>query len=1801
MANWNLSVDLRGHGNDLAQALKSAAKNARSLGTAARTAKTEVRELGQASQAAARHIRTLGSAAQTAQRHINRLGDQANTTARRLNRYGDAARTANRNLTSLGDHSRTAGRDLARMSGQIDTAIRDLTRLAAAARTADARLNRVGGAGLTGIRRYREEAGRLSSAMRSMASLGAGLGLTLGLHEVIKEGNEYQQAMNAFGATTNATQMQMKRAAATAGQLGNDLQLPGATAADAAEAMVELAKAGFRTDQAISATRASLVLASAAQVNAADSAKYLGDMMDQFGMGADQAGKAADILAATANAASGDIIDIYYAMKYAGPVAHGLGVTMQEAAAGVGMLGKAGILGQTAGTTLRGMFANLASPTKQMKEGLSALGIEAWDAQGRFKGLRTVIDGLSKAQHEMTQQDFAAAVKKAFGKPAMSGAIALAHQGTASFDALMQAVDQTGAASQIAAAKGKGLAGAMLQLKTQARQTGLTIYQGMAPGLEFLTRGITSALSDATPKIEKFFDYLNSVGRLFGPDLAAAARREFGGIADAASGMADGFKDLGGEALANFLHVLINVGKAALDVLHNTVDAVEPVVGAFSDLSGQSSVASSAMNTVVYVLDLATSAVSALSKVLAPIGHVIAALVHAFGALPGPIQQFVIAAMLTSRIQPRMAALASTVSGRVTGAFRGLGEQMRVQQALAATAGMSLSRYGAALAVLQTRVPMIGRMGESFRTAAAAGSGFTGTLRGIGAASLTAGRALGSGLLGALGGPWGLAITAATVGLGYLATKQQQAAQAAAEHQQRISALSQALRESNGAVNDSVRAIVTENLMQTKIKTSLDGQQRLVDVARKAKIPMSQLVDAYTNQGTSLSKLQKELQGVTQAHKVWALDAETGIGSESWDVQGRAADDLRQSLGGLSGDFTKAAADAKSYNEGVKGASDGVSAYDRLKDAVGALADKTADADSRTRALKEALDLLSGGSVSLQAAQARVNEAITNANEAMKAGIDHADGWGKALIAANGTLDTTTKNGQSLFNTLNTIADGSANAAIAAYDFADSQGKSLPESLAAARGEMEKSRKAAIDLMGGYGLTAAQAAKVADSLGLIPGQVSILLQTQGVDSTLAELLAVQAQFQQMPKAKTIKVDALGEDAKKELEEIGYKIELIPGTREYKITASTKDARTQLDALVAKLSATPGSKTIRVDAATQKAIQELEAVKKKVAGTRGKTITINAPTAAARAQLEALGFKIQSTKGKTVVISVPTGTQQANVAALASAIASLHDKSVTIRTLEIREQRAVYSTVGRPTKGEGGVSKYADGGIVAHAADGLFVPGYAPRRDIVPAILSPGEGVLVPETVRKLGRATGLGEHGIIKALNAWGRYGSAMRFADGGVAGGVQRFASGGVSYTYTPTGTVRAIGDVQSAYSDAHQPIDKEDYDKAIRARANAVDTLRSAEARLAQVRRRRHTHAQLVAAETAVAKARRSLATATDRAKTAEARYKKQFSLSDWQRTLASTVSANASYEASLNRIAARGGADVIDQLRDMGAEGAAMVSALAKASNSQFNNIVANLRRLAPEAKATLADYTKQLKASTGLSQTFQNNLLKLASMGYGDLAAQLAGQGDETAMRIAASAVKDSKAAATANAAAKANAGLLDSDDLANALTVLGVLKGKSGAGIADILAAGIDWPTLKTLFPKIAGQVKALPAANRDTLIKQMAGQGVTAMARGGILTAPTVVLGGEAGVPESWIPQDGSPRSKALLAETAARMGFRLIPVHAASVTAARPSWMQQQIQHIDNRRTQNVTLNGAHQSLAEQRADLLRHMTAVG
>ncbi|WP_330348175.1 hypothetical protein [Streptomyces sp. NBC_00582] len=93
--------------------------------------------------------------------------------------------------------------------------------------------------------------------------------------------------------------------------------------------------------------------------------------------------------------------------------------------------------------------------------------------------------------------------------------------------------------------------------------------------------------------------------------------------------------------------------------------------------------------------------------------------------------------------------------------------------------------------------------------------------------------------------------------------------------------------------------------------------------------------------------------------------------------------------------------------------------------------------------------------------------------------------------------------------------------------------------------------------------------------------------------------------------------------------------------------------------------------------------------------------------AGRLKLDINNWQSQIEEAKAKLKTVPPSKQsslkatiadlQAKVAAARALLNGLNGKTATTRILTIRETRAVYSTSGRPTSGEGGVSKYAAGG------------------------------------------------------------------------------------------------------------------------------------------------------------------------------------------------------------------------------------------------------------------------------------------------------------------------------------------------------------------------------------------------------------------------------------------------------------------------------------------------------------------------
>src|SRR5690625_6103919 len=107
-------------------------------------------------------------------------------------------------------------------------------------------------------------------------------------------------------------------------------------------------------------------------------------MMNKLNIEANEAQSISDVIAKAAASAGTDVYQMGDAMQYAGANASAAGLSIEETAAFIGILGDAGITGSKAGTELNAMLRDLK---KNSEDGAIAVGeqsIALYDAEGNM-------------------------------------------------------------------------------------------------------------------------------------------------------------------------------------------------------------------------------------------------------------------------------------------------------------------------------------------------------------------------------------------------------------------------------------------------------------------------------------------------------------------------------------------------------------------------------------------------------------------------------------------------------------------------------------------------------------------------------------------------------------------------------------------------------------------------------------------------------------------------------------------------------------------------------------------------------------------------------------------------------------------------------------------------------------------------------------------------------------------------------------------------------------------------------------------------------------------------------------------------------------------------------------------------------------------------------------------------------------------------------------------------------------------------------------------------------------------------
>ena len=372
------------------------------------------------------------------------------------------------------------------------------------------------------LRRARENSDSTFKKMGKAAgklALGAGVAIAgLGATSLKVAGN-FEAAMNGVRAVSNATDEDFTKLRDTAKELGASTAF---SATEAANGMEFLAMSGMKTEQILSTIPNALSLAAAGSLDLASSADILSNIMTGIGLKADESGRAADVLAQAAASSNVDINMLGESMKYVAPIAKQLGMSLEETAAMVGVLGNAGIQGSEAGTALRSVYARFATHDKALGH-FKAMGINIKDASGEMKSMTTLTGELAVAMKDMGADERLAVFKEMAGTEAMSAlAVSVDAMAEGSLPKLAKELENSeGAAKKMADIRMEGLNG---QLKGLASAwEGFLIelsdggmLAGAADAVGLLTKGLRELTSRLPETVRQFKEFIDNIGLVDG-------------------------------------------------------------------------------------------------------------------------------------------------------------------------------------------------------------------------------------------------------------------------------------------------------------------------------------------------------------------------------------------------------------------------------------------------------------------------------------------------------------------------------------------------------------------------------------------------------------------------------------------------------------------------------------------------------------------------------------------------------------------------------------------------------------------------------------------------------------------------------------------------------------------------------------------------------------------------------------------------------------------------------------------------------------------------------------------------------------------------------------------------------------------------------------------------------------------------------------------------------------------------------------------------------------------------------------
>ena len=341
--------------------------------------------------------------------------------------------------------------------------------------------------------------------MNTSAQMAGAAGIGYGLYDMVKSAADFEQGMSGVAAISGATGDALQALTDKALEMGQTTKF---TATESAQALNYMAMAGWNTDQMMSGLPGVMNLAAASGEDLAQVSDIVTDAMTAFKLPAEESGHFADVLAAAAANANTNVGMMGYTFKYAGSFAGALGYSIEDVALATGAMADSGVKADQAGTSLRALMERMAKPTKESGTAMDILGIKAFDAAGKARPLRDVLDELREKFKGLSGEDQAKFGAMLAGTEGSAGFLGMMNESQEKWDQIKDSIDNaSGSAERMAKIRMDNLSGSVTLLGSAWESLSIKIMKGTGTA-----GGIRSFVDEATKLVTNFTNRVETDG-----------------------------------------------------------------------------------------------------------------------------------------------------------------------------------------------------------------------------------------------------------------------------------------------------------------------------------------------------------------------------------------------------------------------------------------------------------------------------------------------------------------------------------------------------------------------------------------------------------------------------------------------------------------------------------------------------------------------------------------------------------------------------------------------------------------------------------------------------------------------------------------------------------------------------------------------------------------------------------------------------------------------------------------------------------------------------------------------------------------------------------------------------------------------------------------------------------------------------------------------------------------------------------------------------------------------------------------